>query len=345
MKAAIFKAPGAPLAIETVPDPTPGLRELVIKVEACGICGSDLHAADIHDDEGGMKPLPPGTIMGHEFSGTVVAVGEDALGFQPGMRVTALPYLGCGQCLACLSGTLRCERGGRGMGFGRVPGAYAEYALTGAHETLPLPDAVDDIAGAMVEPLAVGLHAVHAAKLRPDDSALVMGAGPIGLAVTAWCRFFGARQVVTSDPVRPRLDLAGDFGATLCLDPGEGDLMARVKSAIGARPRVVFDCIGIPGSQQLAMDHAPVLGQVVVVGVCMQPDRILPVKAITKELHVAYVFGYRRQDFAFTIDMLAQGRLAARRMLSHTIGFDTFPTAFERLKTSKNECKVILLPK
>jgi (R,R)-butanediol dehydrogenase / meso-butanediol dehydrogenase / diacetyl reductase len=343
VKAAVFEAAGRPLAVQDVPDPTPGPADLVLRVTACGICGSDLHLADVRGGDG-MPGLPRGAVMGHEFAGEVVAAGSDVRdAWRIGARVTALPYVGCGTCAACVSGAGRCARAVE-LGLGRLPGAYAEYVRVGARETLALPDAIGDAAGALVEPLAVGLHAVHVARLERAESVLIVGAGPIGLAVAAWCRFFGARAVVVSDLAPARLERAANLGATACIDARGGDVIDEVKRSAGARPPVVFDCVGVPGSQQLAMDYAPTDGRIVVVGVCMQPDTILPVKAVTKELQVNYVFGYRRADFAFTIDMLAAGRLDPLPMISRTVGFAAFPAAFEALKTSKHDCKVMLEP-
>jgi (R,R)-butanediol dehydrogenase/meso-butanediol dehydrogenase/diacetyl reductase len=346
MRAAVFREVGRPLAIETVPDPVPGPRELVVGVRAAGICGSDLHLTEVTDTSGGMTPLAPGAVLGHEFAGEVVALGRDASArFRIGDRVTALPYIGCGSCLACLEG-----RGHRcpavvSAGLGKLPGAYAELVRVGAHETLPLPPEVDDRTGAMVEPLSVGLHAVERARLRPGDAVLVVGAGPIGLAVSLWCRFLGAAHVIASDLSAARADRAARMGATAVVHAREQDVVAAVKRQCGRRPDVVFDCVGVPGSQQLAMDYAPAGGRIVIAGVCMQPDRVLPVKAITKELEVQYVFGYARRDFAFTIDMLARGRVDAAPMLSETVGWESFPAAFEALRADKTRVKVMLEPR
>ena len=344
MQAAIFHGAGKPLTIETVADPEPGPGELVLKVQACGICGSDLHMADIHDGAG-IPPLPPGTVMGHEFAGEVVAIGSELKErWQLGTRVTAMPLIGCGKCLACLSGKgLRCATG-KGIGLGASPGGYAEYIRVGGYESFRLPEQVDYQAGAMVEPLAVGLHAVNVARLQPGDSVLVMGAGPIGLAVATWCRFFGARHVMVSDLVKSRLDRASDFGATACIEADREDVARRVVELAGDAPRIVFDCVGVPGSQQLAMHYAPVDGRVVIVGVCMKLDHLMPIMAIGKELQVNYVLAYRHQDFAFTVQMLAAGRIDPHPMLSGIVGFEAFPAAFEALKTSKQECKVLLHP-
>jgi (R,R)-butanediol dehydrogenase/meso-butanediol dehydrogenase/diacetyl reductase len=346
VRAAVFRGVGRPLAIETVPDPVPQPGELVLAVRAAGICGSDLHLTEIADRSGGMAPLPSGAVLGHEFSGEVVAVGRDAAArFRVGERVTALPYIACGSCLACLEG-----RGHRcpavvSAGLGKLPGAYAELVRVGAHETLRLPPEVDDRTGAMVEPLSVGLHAVELAHLRPGDAVLVIGAGPIGLAVSLWCRFFGAGHVIASDLAAARADRAARMGATGVVHAAAEDVVAAVKRQCGRRADVVFDCVGVPGSQQLAMDCAPAGGRVVVAGVCMQPDRVLPVKAITKELAVQYCFGYARRDFAFTIDMLARGRIDAAPMLSETVGWEAFPAAFESLRADKTRVKVMLEPR
>jgi (R,R)-butanediol dehydrogenase/meso-butanediol dehydrogenase/diacetyl reductase len=345
MKAAVFDGPGRPLAIDDVADPVPGPGDLVLRVMACGICGSDLHLADVADAAAGVHGLPRGAVMGHEFSGEVVAAGSDArAAWEIGARATALPFTSCGACAACHSGAGgRCANGAL-LGLGALPGAYAEFVRVSAHESVRLPDNVGYGAGATVEPLSVGLHAVHAAGLQPGESVLVMGAGPIGLAVALWSRFFGARHVIVSDLVPARLERAAQLGATATIDASREDVVERIKSIAGERPEVVIECVGVRGTQQLAMDYAPVNGRIVVAGVCMEPDRILPVKAITKELQVHYVIGYRRRDFAFTVDMLAAGRIDSAPMISGAVGFDTFPATFEALKHSKTDCKVLLEP-
>ncbi len=346
MRAAVFPGVGRPLEIRTVPDPTPGPAELILAVRDCGVCGSDLHAAEVTDHSGGMNPRPAGAIMGHEFAGEVVALGRDVAGrFRAGDHVTALPYIGCGTCVACLSGQgHRCPAVISG-GFGKLPGAYADFVRVGVHEALALPPEVDFRQGALVEPLAVGLHTVERAGLRPGEVAQIIGAGPIGLAVSLWCRFFGAGHVLVSDLAPERVERAARMGATAVIHAEREDVVAAVKREAGRRADVVFDCVGVPGSQQLAMDYAPVNGRVVVAGVCMQPDRSLPGKAITQELDVRYVFGYGKRDCAFTLDMLARGRVDAGPLLGDTVGWDAFPAAFAALRSDKRRVKVMLEPR
>ena len=345
MRAAVFQAPGAPLRVERVEDPVPGARDLILKVRACGICGSDLHLADVRSEIGGLRPLCRGAVMGHEFCGEIVEAGHEVAGrWARGQRVTALPTLSCGHCHACLSGRPHRCREGATIGVGRTHGGYAEYVRVSAHDTLALPDTVDDLHGALVEPLAVGLHAVDRARLAPGDDVLVIGGGPVGLATALWCRFLGARHVVVSDFEQNRRERALAVGATAAIDPAEGDVAARCREIAGARPRIVFDCVGVPGSQQHAMDCAPTDGRVVVVGVCMHRDEVIPVKAVTKELDLVYAYFYQRKDFALTIDMLAARRIDPSPMLSEAVGFDRFPEAFETLKRSKALSKVTLVP-
>jgi (R,R)-butanediol dehydrogenase/meso-butanediol dehydrogenase/diacetyl reductase len=302
--------------------------------------------AEVHKMSGGMAPLSAGTIMGHEFCGEVVDVGPLSTGqWRVGERVTALPFLGCGICQACLNGMgHRCAHV-RYCGLGSLPGAYAEYLRVGAAETLRLPAGVDWQCGALVEPLAVALHAVQVARLAPGEHVLVLGAGPIGLAVALWCRYFGAHHVIVCDKVPERLALAEKLGATATIDATTENVIACFKREAGARPDVVLECIGVPGTQQLAMDYCPAGGRVVVVGVCMAPDTILPVKAISKELQINYVFMYRKRDFEITLDLMDRGRIDPSPMLTRTVGFQDFPAAFEALKTDKTACKVLLTPR
>jgi (R,R)-butanediol dehydrogenase/meso-butanediol dehydrogenase/diacetyl reductase len=339
MRAAVFREVGKPLAIEDVPDPSPGPAELVLRVRGCGICGSDLHVA-------GLPPgLPPGSVMGHEFSGEVVAVGAEARGdFQVGERVCALPYMGCGACEACLAGDgVRCATI-RTTGFGQVPGAYAEYVRVGASETLRLPDPVDDRQGATVEPLAVGLHAVNEARLEPGADVLVIGAGPIGLATSLWARFFGARSVVVSERVPNRLARAAAFGATHGIDASKEPVARSFEKAAGKGPDVIFECVGVPGLLQECIGLAPARSRIVVVGVCMQPDTLIPGLAILKELSLRFVIAYRRQDFELTLDMLAAERIRSTPMITDVVDLDGFADAFEALKQPTTQCKVILEP-
>tara|TARA_B100000029_G_scaffold487543_1_gene543174 strand:- start:760 stop:1800 length:1041 start_codon:yes stop_codon:yes gene_type:complete len=345
MKAAVFHAPGAPLAIEEIPDPAPGPTDLILKVKASGICGTDLHWSDSTPSDHGWRTLQHGAVMGHEFSGEVVEVGREARGnWKVGDRVCAMPQIGCGVCHACMAGKPhRCAELSH-RGTLELPGAYAEYTRIGSSETIHLPDALDYRQGALVEPLAVGLHAVDRARLQPGETVLVVGAGPVGLSVALWCRFFGARHVIASDLVAGRADRAAEFGATAVINASTEDVASRFEAITGGAPHVVFECVGAPGSLQLSVDYAPVESRVLVVGLCMGADTIFPAVAFVKELDLKFVFAYRKQDFEMTIDMLGRGRLAVEDMVTDRVGFDAFPDAFQALKSPSDQIKVMLEP-
>jgi len=345
MRAAMFEAPGQPLVIGEAEAPQPEPTDLLVKVRNCGICGSDLHFSALADRSGGMAPLGHGAIMGHEFCGEVVEVGSQAPGnWHEGDRICALPYIACGTCQDCLAGRGHRCRAVVYTGMGSTSGGYADYVRVGGAEALALPDGVDYQTGALVEPLAVALHAVRLANLRPGDGVLIIGAGPIGLAVALWCRFFGARHVVISDLASGRLTKAAALGATMGIDASRENVVGRYKQVAGRRAEVVFDCVGVPGSQQLAMDYAPANGRLVIAGLCMQQDHYMPVKAISKELSVQYVYMYERRDFELTLEMLDQGRIDVSPMITGVVGFDGFAAAFEGLKTPSDQYKILLDP-
>lgn len=345
MKAAVFKEIGAPLAIETVPDPEPGPGDLILKVRACGICGTDIHWAQNHQREAGWRLLEPGAVMGHEFAGEVVEIGKDARAdWKVGDRVTAQPFSGCGTCPACLAGrAYRCKSVTQRASLA-MPGAYAEFTRVGANATMHLPEPVSFSEGALVEPLAVGLNAVRRARLQPGDRVLIIGAGPVGLAVAMWCRFFGAHHIVVSDLVSKRAEAAADFGATAAINAARENVQSRFEAIAGGPPDVLFDCVGVPGSLQLTIDQAPPDARIVVVGLCMAQDTFFPAKAIMKELNLNFAFIYQKQDFETVIDMLGSGRIKASGLITNHVDIDAFPTAFEALKTPSDQIKVMLKP-
>lgn len=338
MRAAVLHEIGKPLQIETLPDPQPGPGEMLVRVRSSGVCGSDLHWAQL-----GMG-VQPGQVLGHEFSGEVVELGAGVQGrFGVGDRVVALPFIGCARCPACLAGDPSLCDVAVAIGLG-APGAYAEFVRVGASEALRLPDPVSHRQGALVEPLAVALHAVGQAAVPPGARVLVIGAGPIGLGVTLWARFFGARDVVVSERSAGRRELASRFGASDVIDPDRDEVGPTFAARTGGAPDLIFECVGAPGMLQDCVLLAPRRGRVVVVGVCMQPDRILPAVAVAKELVLQFVVAYQRRDFELTVAMLERGRLRGDAMITDVVDLDGFSAAFEALKRPTSQCKLLLEP-
>ncbi len=342
MKAAVLQAIGSPLVVEDVPDPEPGLSDLILRVGACGICGTDLHMSENSDPNIGWRMLQPGCVMGHEFAGEVVEVGRQIRDdWRTGDRVTALPWIGCGECANCQAGRgYRCQNV-INRASAVLPGAYADYCRVGGGEAIRLPDSVSFSEGALVEPLAVGLNAVRRARLQAGDRVLIIGAGPVGLTVAMWCRFFGAQHIVVSDLVPARAQRSLALGATAVVDASRGDVPAQAADAANGPPGVIFDCVGVPGSLQLAIDYAAPDARVVVVGLCMAGDHLFPTKALVKELDISFSFVYRQEDFATVLHLLGEGRINGAAMISDRIDLAALPEAFEALKQPNKQIKVM----
>jgi (R,R)-butanediol dehydrogenase/meso-butanediol dehydrogenase/diacetyl reductase len=333
MRAVVVQGPRR-LAVAELPDPTPGPGQVVLRVSACGICGSDLH---LH--QAGL--LPAGAVMGHEFCGEVV---EGASELRRGERVCALPTLSCGRCARCRSGLGAYCKTQRPLGFGRVAGAFAEYVAVAAHEVVRLPDGVDDERAALVEPLAVGLHAAHVAGIQPGETCLVVGAGPIGLAITLWARELGAGEVIVSERAAGRRAMAERFGATRVVDPGREDVAEALARSAPEGADLVFEAVGAPGLIQQCIGHVRFRGRIVVAGVCLVPDTVQPGIAMLKEASVRFAMAYERRDFERTIELLERGRLDPTAMITERIGLDEVPAAFDALERPSDQCKVLVRP-
>lgn len=335
MKAAVFKEKDL-MAVIDVPKPAAAAGEVVLKVHTCGICGSDLHACQF-----GMG-LRPDSVMGHEFCGEIHEVGPSVSGYSVGDRVTSLPYIACGVCDECKRDDAMHCANLRGLGLGQLPGAYAEYVVCGARSLLKLPHNVSSREGALVEPLSVGLHGVNRANIKPGAGVVVMGAGPIGLSALIWAKARGARAVVVSELAPGRTNLAMKLGATAVINPNKENPADKVKSITGRAPDVVLECIGVKSTLGQAIGMVGSHGQVVVVGACMEPDQIVPLVCLMKEVRVDFVLAYTHAEFQETIDALASGKINATPMITDVIAVDEVPAMFTALKQPGSRAKVIV---
>jgi len=342
MRAAIFDAPGQPLRIADVPDLTPDPGEAILRVKACGICGSDLHATH----EGLARP---GGVLGHEVAGEIEALGSDPIGdWSVGDRVFVVSQFSCGVCGWCMvDHAHKCENLAHfgALGPDEPDGAYAESLRVRTNDLLAIPEGISYETAAMVEPLATGLMLIRDAELDIGDRVVVIGGGPIGLATVLWARFFGARQIVMSEMVAHRLSLAEAMGATHTVDASKtDDVKAEVESMLGAEPDVVIECVGRPGVLNQSIDMVRQGGTVVAGGVCMQTDTIDHLAAYGKEPTVRFPQTYTKAENQFVIEMIAAGRIDPSPMLSHQVTLDELPDAFEALRTPTDQCKVIVTP-
>lgn len=334
MRAAVTTGEG--ILVREVPQPVPGPGQVLVAPLATGICGSDLHAAE------GMRAAgadAPPIVMGHEFCARVVAYGPDCVErVSIGDRVVAIPYAA-----------------GQLLGLNPVlPGGFAERMVVDEQVLLPVPDGLSDEAAALTEPLAVGVHAAAAGALEPGRTALVIGCGPIGLAVIAALKGRGHAPVVAADlsPVRRRA--AERLGADVVVDPavtspyeglGPAERAAAPMFDEDGTPDVVaFECVGVPGLLQQVIEGVPRHTRIVVVGVCMVPDTIQPLMAVTKELSMSFVFGYRRAEFAEALAMLADGRVPPGPMITGHTDLDGVAKAFAELANPDHQVKIIVRP-
>ncbi|WP_429525152.1 alcohol dehydrogenase catalytic domain-containing protein [Paraburkholderia youngii] len=253
----------------------------MLKIHRCGICGSDLHMTDGHAPH---FTLPENSTLGHEFAGEVVAVGKGVEKLKIGDAVTALPFVGCGHCATCLSGKPNfCAQ------FKGAAAGFAQYAVVAERVTTRLPKTLSMEDGALIEPMAVGLHGVALAKLTPGAKVLVIGAGPVGLAATFWARRLGAGRIVATASSQRREALARHMGADEFVVPQEGhDLAALAADALKGPPDVVFECAGQKDLIAKAIHCVKPQGDVVVLGFCTVPDQFIPAVAVWKEVRIQF---------------------------------------------------------
>ncbi len=348
------------LVVADGPMPEPGPGEVLVRTLACGICGSDLHAlrhapefvaASRRAGSRFTMDLARDVVMGHEFCAEIVDHGPGTARRLPGgTRVCSRPAL------------LRPE-GPLTVGYSNdTPGGYAEYMRLTEALCRPVPEGLSTAEAALTEPMAVGLHAVAKARLGPDDVPLVVGCGPVGLAVIAALGLAGARPIVAADFSPRRRALALTLGADVVVDPAETTPWQSWREAAvwrdasrapalppwipgpPVRPAVAFECVGVPGVIDQLMAAAPRGTRLVIVGVCMQADTIHPMLGISKELALQFVLGYTPEEFAATLGHLAEGRIPAAPLITGRVGLDGVAQAFQDLASPERHAKILVEP-
>src|SRR5882672_1221859 len=358
MRAAIMR--GKKLVVDEVPTPAPGPGEALVKTLACGICGSDLHTLKHAERlvEGSRKSGAPfvmdlkrDIVMGHEFCAEVVDYGpQTQKHLKPGTRVCAMPVL------------IR-STGVEAVGYSNEnPGGYGELMRLTEMLLLEVPNGLSTERAALTEPMAVGYHAVQKARLQKDDAPLVIGCGPVGLAVIAALKLIGASPIVAADFSSRRRELARQMGADFVVDPREKspydswkELAAYTDPATAPklppwlpgpalRPAVTFECVGVPGVIDQIMGAAPRGTRIVIVGVCMEQDAISPMLGIVKELSLQFVLGYTGDEFAATLGHIAAGAIATAPLVTGKVGVEGVAGAFEELGSPERHAKVLVEP-
>ena len=321
--------------VDDVPVPQPQKGEILVRSRACGICGSDLHAAR-HTEEfvrtsrevGGAFKLTTfdPVILGHEFCAEVVE-GAD---FATGTLVTSVPMLTRERPVS--------------LGYTtESAGGFAEFMVLSKELCLPIPSSTPAHIAALTEPLAVGAHAAAMARLGPRDTALVVGAGPVGLATLLALKRAGVAPVLVTEFSPERRRLAERLSADVVIDPATDDPWSHA-DVRRRRDLVVFDCVGVPGLLDQIFSRAPHRARVIVVGVCLQTDQINALGAINKELNVQFVLGYSAEEFADTLNWVADNAANLEALVTHRVGLDDIAAAFSELATPNAHGKVIVEP-
>ena len=369
------------LDVAEVPDPVPGPGQVLLEVVRGGICGSDLHArrhadqlADLATAIGYPDVMRPHerVVMGHEFSGRVLDYGPGTRkAWATGTPVVSLPMIRMGEKVQ-MTGL-----------SAKAPGAYAEQVLVQESLTMDVPNGLSPETAALTEPMAVAWHAVRRSGVRKKETAVVIGCGPIGLAVILMLKARGVKKVVASDFSPGRRALAARCGADVVVDPAvEGpwtgfekssyitdanelfdlalDTMGKLRKvpklpwwqvlraaeATGATPRgpVVFECVGVPGIIDQIINESPLASRVVVVGVCMEQDTFQPAMAINKEVDLKFVFAYQPHEFRETLHLIADGKVDPTPLITGTVGLDGVATAFDVLGDPEKHAKILIDP-
>jgi (R,R)-butanediol dehydrogenase / meso-butanediol dehydrogenase / diacetyl reductase len=310
-----------------LPDPTPGPGELVIRVAACGVCGSDIKAQPF---------VPAGMVMGHEFGGEIVAVGSDADASREGAMVAVLPVVSCGSCQYCRAGSVSHCPQTRYIGMGPDGGGFAEFAVVPDRHAFALPNEMSSTHAALVEPFAVGLHGVHSAQVVPGEDVLVVGAGGVGLTTIAWARAMGARRVTAVDPDTQRCESARAMGAT--------DVRASVADADTNAYDAALECVGRPELLRACQAAVRPRGRIVISGACAEPTPIEPVTALLKELSIRFSVCYTPSEFREVIAAFGSAAVDPAPMVGPVLGLSRIAEAFDLVRGTRVHGRVLVRP-
>lgn len=318
MKSAVFYGKHD-IRIEEHEMPNPGSRDVLIRVKACGVCGTDVH---IYEGDKGAAEVTPPTILGHEFSGVVEAVGAEVRGYRPGDRVCVDPNCYCGACTPCRNGVAHyCEHM---IGYGTtVDGGFAEFCAVNERQVYLLGDHTTFEQGAMTEPLACCLHGIDMCGIRPGSQAVVIGGGMIGLLMLQLARLAGAAKVALLEPVEEKRQVAAKLGADVCIDPLQGDVKAQLKKAGFTWIGTVIECVGRPSTIEQAIDIAGNKAVVMMFGLT-KPDETISVKPFEifqkeLELKASYINPYTQKR---ALDLIDSGRIDVASMIYGTYGLE-----------------------
>ena len=347
MRAAVMK--NWSLRVDDIAVPTPGNGQVLAKVLACGICGSDLHLL-VHGEESrrlgeelasetppdAMRPVmfapEHDMVMGHEYCCEVLDVGPNVNNLKVGDTIVSFPIAFD-------------EQGVHGVGFSnKYPGGYSEMLVANEMMAIKVPNGLSHELAALTEPLAVGVHAVAKSRIAQGDAAVILGLGPVGLACTAELKMRGIGPIIGADFSPKRRALAQHLGADVVVDPRDTPAIAAWRKIDGSKPLVIFEAVGVPGMIEQALRMAPKDARVLVVGACMQEDSFHPMLGIQKELSIQFVLGYTPLEFDSALRAIADGKIDLAPLITGRVPIDGVPQAFTDLGDPEAHAKILVTP-
>ncbi|MEE2768942.1 MAG: zinc-binding dehydrogenase [Actinomycetota bacterium] len=341
MRAALITGVGQ-LELREFPDPEPSPNGAVVDIAFCGVCGTDLHAFQ------SGAPYNP-AICGHEWTGTVTSIGREVSRFSEGDRVVVGVPPACGSCDPCQAGQASYCSTSFLVALGRDPlapphGGFAPRIAVGTNRLLPANAALDDETLAQVEPAAVAFHAVRRSGIRLGDTAVIQGAGPIGLLTLQLVRASGAGEIIVVEPNERRQNLARELGANVTVTPAEAEAVTQDRTT-GLGADVVYECVGRPETVQDAVDLVRRGGSVCLIGLSDGDAPITPRTWLIKEVSVTSAIAYVHEDFEMAMGMMADGRVRVGPLHTSTVGLDGLADALSDLGSGSSEhIKVLVDP-
>lgn len=333
MKAAVLVEPHH-MVLDDVPKPVPGEGEVLLKVNSCGICGTDVEFYH-------TGAYNPRAILGHECAAVIEEVGPGVEGWAVGERVTVNDLFSCGDCEFCDRGLENLCANAANLGI-HWSGAFAEFTKVPARSLFRLPKGVSMKEGALIPTLAVGYHVSKRANVGPDTKAFIIGAGPVGLSLLVALKVAGVSEVVVSD-MNPVSKKAADIlGATAVIDPTAEDLSSRLESLFSGPPELVFECVGKPETILQSMETVERGGTVVVVGNCFEEITVNPIMWIAKEINIHASEGTTSEDFETSVGWIAERKFDPSVFITRTIALDDLPQTMERLTQNKKDIKIVV---
>lgn len=338
MRQAVLSAPGE-IHVEEAPVPTPRGSEVLVRVEASGVCGSDRAIF------AGHHPIRPPVVLGHEYAGVVAECGPDVVGLHRGDRVAVDPNIMCGRCAFCRRGQVQLCPNITPLGIAR-PGGFAEYSLVPEANAYVLPEGVSFDEAAFVEPLACCVRGIQQADVQLGDAVVVLGAGPIGLLLAQLARLRGAAIVASADPIAGRRQLAERVGVDVAVDAADDvsvrEAVMELTEGLGAD--VVIEASGRTSAAERSIELVQPGGTVVWFGACPQDDRVAvaPFRVNDREITIR---GSNINPFTHltALTLIARGRVHVTELVAERIGLDALASAIDPA-TPSGMGKVVVHP-